>query len=229
MAETASNDYFTWDTLKYRTCVCDKGWEGIDCNLRQCNMGVERVSDSSIDYKYTFKLTTTNFGGDLKDKDFYFKYTYDGVEYESTNVKARDLTDYCKTANDKIDTAFATEYAEEIRRSIRLINPLSQSTVSVSCSGKDDKKLVITVDAKYLDVDQYCKGGDTFKIITDNKANTVISSSKLNGSQDQCDKGKKPTQSLCSGRGLCNTELGLCECFTGYYGAACENQLSIAI
>lgn len=223
MAETPSNDYFTWDTLKYRTCVCDKGWEGIDCNLRQCNMGVERVSDSSIDYIYTFTLKTD----DLKDKDFYFKYTYDGVEYESTNVKARDLTGYCQTDNDKIDTAFATEYAEEIRRSIRLINPLSQSTVSIKCSTTNT--LVITVDAKYLDVDQYCSKESTFKIIIDNKTNTPAIGDAIKTNEGKCDTATKPTQSLCSGRGLCNTELGLCECFTGYYGAACENQLSIAI
>lgn len=228
MAESPSNDYFTWDTLKYRTCVCDKGWEGIDCNLRQCNMGVERVSDSSIDYIYTFKLTTTNFGGDLKDKDFYFQYTYDGIVYESTNVKARDLTGYCKNANDKIDTAFATEYAEEIRRSIRLINPLSQSTVSIKCSATAGQ-LEIKVDAKYLDVDQYCNNKSTFKIIIDNKTNTPAIGDAIKTNEGKCTLPTKPTQSLCSGRGLCNTELGLCECFTGYYGAACENQLSIAI
>jgi hypothetical protein len=33
----------------------------------------------------------------------------------------------------------------------------------------------------------------------------------------------------CSNRGLCNTEEGLCECFAGYTGDACEIQASLAV
>lgn len=208
--------------MKYRTCVCDKGWEGIDCNLRQCNMGVD-LSANSIEFKYTFKLTTTNFNN--KEIDYYFQYIYDGIVYESTNVKGRDLSNYCPTDNNILDNAIASEYAEEIRRSIRLINPLSQSTVSVKCSG--EHLLEITVDAKYVDADEYCSDKSGFKIITDDTTKEV-KADKSN--KDICDNNKsKLPQSLCSGRGLCNTEMGLCECFAGYYGAACENQLSIAI
>lgn len=40
---------------------------------------------------------------------------------------------------------------------------------------------------------------------------------------------KTLTQTTCSSRGKCNTNTGLCECFSQYYGAACENSLSIAV
>ena len=31
----------------------------------------------------------------------------------------------------------------------------------------------------------------------------------------------------CAGRGLCDGDAGLCTCFTGYTGAACETQVSV--
>lgn len=47
------------------------------------------------------------------------------------------------------------------------------------------------------------------------------------------DKGAEatqlPQQQICSNRGLCDYGTGLCGCFSGYLGAACEKQQSIAL
>lgn len=40
---------------------------------------------------------------------------------------------------------------------------------------------------------------------------------------------KLPQQQICSNRGLCDYGTGLCGCFSGYLGAACEKQQSIAL
>lgn len=36
-------------------------------------------------------------------------------------------------------------------------------------------------------------------------------------------------QTVCSGRGKCNKQTGLCECFYGFYGSACNMQLKLAV
>lgn len=49
----------------------------------------------------------------------------------------------------------------------------------------------------------------------------------------ECPTGPDPLKGFgneagrdCSGRGICNYRVGLCLCFTGFYGGACEHQVS---
>lgn len=46
---------------------------------------------------------------------------------------------------------------------------------------------------------------------------------------DKVEKANLPQQQICSNRGLCDYGTGLCGCFSGYLGAACEKQQSIAL
>ena len=49
----------------------------------------------------------------------------------------------------------------------------------------------------------------------------------------ECPTGPDPLKGLggesgrdCSGRGICSYKVGLCTCFAGFYGQACEFQVS---
>lgn len=53
-------------------------------------------------------------------------------------------------------------------------------------------------------------------------------------SQKECPSGVDPLQGYgneagrdCSGRGICNYQTGLCKCFKGFYGEACDNEMVV--
>ena len=52
----------------------------------------------------------------------------------------------------------------------------------------------------------------------------------------ECPSGPDPLKGFgneagrdCSGRGICSYKTGLCLCFPGFYGGACEYQVSLHI
>jgi hypothetical protein len=53
-------------------------------------------------------------------------------------------------------------------------------------------------------------------------------------SQKECPSGADPLHGYgneagrdCSGRGICNYQTGLCRCFSGFYGEACDNEMVV--
>jgi len=99
-----------------------------------------------------------------------------------------------------------------------------------NCNGRG-----ICLPEKYLAV----KAGHTYNLPWDSMKEVGCYCDKgYRGSscdESECPSGPDPLEGYgneagrdCSGRGLCDYNIGLCECFLGFFGKMCEHQTVIA-
>lgn len=124
-----------------------------------------------------------------------------------------------------------------------------------STGGKETKGIIVTIKLKYTDYERFYKNGFQFTVhsekplkddhqldedVTELKDKNIDLTTLIsNSSAERKDSdGKEVTDDEnivanyldeCSKRGICDTQTGLCKCFDGYAGSACENQRSIAL
>lgn len=180
-------------------------------------------------YDYTVKINDKK-----KTPSYYLYFEYDKIVYKTPEIGIRTAAT-CENKGSTIDTTFSSSYGEEIRRAIQTIPPLSQSTVTVTCGG--EKILKVKINVEYADINKLSES--TFSPIVMGEKDVEQCMNGDNVELPDClVKGKVnkpdgvtdlPQQQICSNRGLCDYGTGLCGCFSGYLGAACEKQQSIAL
>lgn len=224
---------YSWEYDKFYTCVCDKGYIGISCNARQCPMGVDPVDSAQPELHWDFTLKDDSQPG--SNYDHYYVLQYDGVVYKSAVVYKQTKLCDGNQANHETDLAAVSGLKEEIRRIITVIPPLAQVVVSAKCT--TEGKLSITLTPEYLDAKKMADSklwvykSDEFGNPTEESA---ITDGKADGNQSSPNSALSPmtvipaplkdtiTEALCSNRGNCNRDTGLCECYDGYSGASCQ-------
>lgn len=216
---------YSWEYDKFYTCVCDKGYIGISCNARQCPMGVDPVASAQPELHWDFILYDDEQPG--SSFDHYYVLQYDGVVYKSAVVYKH--TKLCYNDNKhETDLAAVSGLKEEIRRIITVIPPLAQVIVSAECT--KEGKLSITLTPEYLDAKKMADSKlYVYKAETDGNPTTSSAiENDVNGSA-LSPMTVKPaplketiSEALCSNRGNCNRDTGLCECYDGYSGASCQ-------
>lgn len=212
-----------WEYDKFYTCMCDEGWKNMDCSARICPKGLNPSAGTPPNFEYTYKLPIQEYDNDKTIKitpSHFFRYKFNNHVYTSPSVGAKlaptkDATD----SNSKI-----SEIQEEIRKTIAVIPPLSQSRVVITSSDNTYvSPLTVHIYADYIDYDLFYNDKNSYLHVYFNK-NEPKEAEKVSDTLPKDSKGedikRDPTE--CSSKGICNTESGLCECMTGYYGIACQ-------
>lgn len=217
-------DYSLWDADKHQMCVCDAGFEGIDCSQRTCPRGDDPLTPSDArwcggsDCQYEvqqFRLssagpTTYRFGFmDLRNNSLVAYATVD----TATGVPGA-------VADPVNNVAGPTTNAGIIMEALRSVPGGQLQLVEVRAMSDD----LSSVLSRTFQV--------TFTGLSGNQYMLDLQGAGGQGRVELAptEVARGNTEDIeCSGRGLCDRENGLCKCFGGYYGMACEFQNALSM
>jgi hypothetical protein len=240
--------YNRWDADMSQSCVCDAGWFGHDCSERVCPRGDDPLTigqrycgDSPCHWtiqsfhllsagEHLLSINWENWQGYNQNVTMVLNTQDDAPGYLSLADSADQLPDADSVAY-ALMTTLRNEFPED-----------QLGSVEVRCAAKVSG----SVGAYTYDYTQCTPGGRNLYMITfvsvPGKQN-LLSMSGLSAPTDEvpayayADPEAEDASAgssymaygnleelSCSGRGACDTSSGVCACYAGYYGAACENQ-----
>merc|ERR1719498_1793265 len=216
--------------LKYQQCHCDAGYEGDDCSLRMCPKGDDPETECANDLGNDKQRITCAFAKDkdgagaanLKKGFIYLRFTdqFNGV-YDTRPI----LIDVTKTAD---------QVANSIQDALEALPNFAIPQIEIDVNLANKATPVIDVEftdghntgkQPLLEVKDHapCADGSQPKF---EKVTTVSGAT----ADITCSVARVPLQNndykehaTCSNRGICDQSTGLCNCFDGYFGSACDN------
>jgi len=212
-------DYSLWDADKHQMCVCDAGFDGIDCTQRTCPRGNDPLSPNSprwcggvpcADSVQQFRLSSAGAST--------YKFTF--VNMRNATLVAYFTVDTAvglpgAVPNPASELAGTTTNAGIIMAALRAIPGGELQFVEVRALSDDltdilSRSFYVTFvglpGAQYL-IDIVAVSGEGIV--------EVRPSEQTHGNLQDIE---------CSSRGLCDRLTGLCKCFGGNFGVACEYQ-----
>jgi hypothetical protein len=211
-ASVASN-YAAWDAGKIQACICDAGYEGSDCSIRQCPRGDNVLTVTKSDYN-TQTITIAVSAGSPSG-EFTLTFT--------------DLVGAAYTTAPIVYSTLGSTTAAAINNALEQLPNGVVPSVTVSAtssliyvvtfdnaanSGVQNPLIVDYVGCnragcapKYNGMVSTTPGATISFSVTDNSASVTLSES-----------------AVCSEHGVCDTTTGLCKCFHGYYNLNCNEQ-----
>jgi len=195
-----ANDPLTWDADKVYGCACDDGWQGHDCSLRTCPVGHDPMVPGDAEVQLlvctatsgTFRLSFRSVLGDVPCTDSL-----------PTTASADDI----KTALESLETIGTVD--------VSLIDTAtSGGAASTACSAGGDTVISVRFvtdlgDVPNLKVDVSTLSGGSIAVYSDGSAYTanLYTVTSVAGTT---------VPEVCSNRGVCDTALGICNCFSGF-------------
>jgi len=228
--------YTTWDNNKIQACVCDPYYEGTDCSLRQCPRGdniltLDQISTVHEIVVYdaagsavptgTITLTYTDLYGGVwttqpitVDTNIHTNIASaltalpNGVIESISCVKNPDIDGSAGVDNSYVAAADISTFGYVVHCTFTGDqNAGVQNTMTVNMGGCTRAGC----SPLYAGTDIVTKGGSV-----DVTTETVYAGST--------DVQSHKEAAICSEHGLCDTETGLCECFSGYFDEDCSKQ-----
>jgi len=213
---TTAVAYNTWDKSKIQACVCDPYYEGTDCSLRQCPRGDNILTLGDVPTVQTISIVDgTDSADPVGQITITFTDLYGGV-----------------WTTRPIDIAQADADATAIAAALQALpNQVIESVTCARTAVSNGEEIACTFDSAHnagvqnLMVVNFggCKRAGCAPIYnglgttaTENGiAVTVADTTTANSVKEAA---------VCSEHGLCDTETGLCNCFSGYYDEDCSQQ-----
>lgn len=219
----AAFDYSLWDADKHQMCVCDAGFDGIDCSQRTCPRGDDPLTPA----------TPRWCGGE--------DCTYEVQEFRLSSAGSStykfqfvDLRNNTLVAYFTVDTATGLPGAVA-DPSVNLADPSTNAGIIMNALRAVPGGLMQLVEVRALSDDLTDVLSRTFRVtftgLYGNQYLLQLTSVSGDGRVEVApfEQTRGNTEDIeCSGRGLCDRSSGLCKCFGGYYGVACEFQNALA-
>lgn len=216
LMEDANNGYALWDKDMIQVCSCDNGWSGIDCAKRNCKLSddpLTAMAETDESQHWTLDLTGTDAHGSA---DFIIGYTdwrgkvwwTHAIAYPPTAIAIQEALE--ALPNNVIPSITVGDVNEQTLNQkydfvITFTDPENKGNQPELQIGTAGCSAAGCQPVYYGCLDT--GGGEC--------ADTVVNT---DGTAERTE---------CSGRGICDSEVGLCGCFDGYYGVACDKQTII--
>lgn len=187
---TDPNYSFTWDSDQIFGCLCAEGYEGHDCGLRICPHGDDPHTQHQKNEVQQLSCSDSNDSGT-------FELTF------------RDQTATVQVTNTAVDL-------ESILNDLSTIESVSVSytdpNIYVGAPGLLADSLQVCRDVgQQIEIEFLSPTGDVPEVIVTNTHSDIDGilsmSTLISGTKEYIE---------CSGRGGCNKDTGLCQCFHGY-------------
>ncbi|GBG27690.1 Multiple epidermal growth factor-like domains protein 11 [Hondaea fermentalgiana] len=212
--------YAGWDATKVQVCVCDPGYEGYNCMDRKCKLGDDPLTLYSstgvaeINEEQTITLTVGT--GFKAGSQFLLGYT----DWRGETWITRP-----------IDVATTTLASIAVKEALLSLPQRAIDDIEVNVDTDTTASKVISVTFTSLETpgDQPLLTLYTDGCTSDgcqpyyagvlNSDDAAPTTATVAVAQDGTGE-----RTVCSSRGICDTETGVCSCFDGFYGQACEKQ-----
>jgi len=210
--------------LKYQQCHCDAGYEGDDCSLRMCPKGDDPETECSTDLGNDKQTIVCTFATGKTAAYMNIRYTdqFNGV-YDTRPIKI-DITDK--------DGLTSTQNANSIQDALEALPNFAIPQIEIDFEPASDKKKV-TVTVEFTDGHNTGQQPllEVFRTAAcADGAQPKFDSVVATGDFASCTVSRVPVSSgeykehaTCSNRGICDQSTGLCNCFDGYFGDACDH------
>ena len=208
--------YTGWDARKIMTCKCDPGYDGISCSNRMCMRGddpmsVRDVGSSTLQANEVKRVTLTH-SSSLSAGAFTLLFTdWRGETWETYPIA---LTATPPTGI-------------EVKEALEALPNHAVPQVSVTFTG-DTTTRVWDITFKSASNTGAVTLGMNTAACTVQGCQPVLAGVVADITMSVETHVAGTTESMiCSGRGACDPQNGLCECYDGYTGHACESQTII--
>ncbi len=208
----------SWDSDMTQACKCDAGYEGPACASRKCPTGDDPLSVGQLNEVQEVTFTADDAGAAVFSGTFALQL----VDWAGQTLTTRSLA---------LETVTALAIKEAIHALPNNAFPDVEVTVTDSTgstrafqvtfrasenSGTQTKIVVVTGDSNSDDIGNQ----PMVRLYTAGTPTTVTTAVTY--------ATPATTEGLvCSGRGSCSADTGLCTCNTGFYGYSCSMQTAL--
>lgn len=207
---SVNSGYALWDASKVQVCQCDPGYEGHDCSMRKCKLGDDPMSlyaagSAEVDEEQTITIgssaTFTAAGAfvlgftDWRGEEWITR----PIDVDTISVIAirEALLTLPQRAIDDVTVTITTDTTSSI---VFVVTFTSSETPG------NQPALNVYTDGCVLHGCQPYYAGVAGGTITTTVVETTAGTSE---------------RAVCSSRGHCDSETGICKCFSGFYGVRC--------
>lgn len=210
--------YDLWDKDKNQACVCDAGWSGFDCSLRECPRGDDPMTHRSEDClgyacRNERQVITIGCADATCENQFQFHFRdWTGMDWTTNDMWIYAVGHASARTTTAMDTLITNELEGLPNGAIENVR------VDVS---QDSFNWLITIN--FIDN----SGNQDFIECEDRNHRDQVDSTTTCTTTSPRDGNTE--ESPCSNRGLCDYETGVCKCFKGFYDDDCSVQHALAL
>ena len=199
-ADGMSEAFTSWEKGTMTMCDCPQGWTGFDCSQRMCPKADDPVTTGQVNRKFTLSVTSAStMGGRLK------------IQFQN------DKTAY-------LDLAAAKRTDSLCAHGIMASPKIKEAGCVVSGTDTDADFLIELKNFPYFAEENNLHYHFGNPALTDFWCDTSGTTGGVACLFEEAVDTNVKEFAYCANRGLCDFDTGICKCFRGYGGVACEEQ-----